>query len=65
MDYHVVLLPAERLKEAEPGWTYTADIPPGEGDEIEVTKAGGRARARVASRLDELKLSAVELERLA
>jgi hypothetical protein len=65
VNYHVVLLLAEQPTETDSGWTYTADSPPREGDEIEVTKANGRARARVASWLDARKLSAVELERLA
>jgi hypothetical protein len=60
-DYHVVLLPDDQATASESGWTYTADAPPQEGDEIEVTKGTARTRARVASRLDDLKFSAIEL----
>lgn len=62
--YHVILLLDDEPTYVDSGWTYTGHPAPAEGDEIEVTKAGGRARARVASRLDGLKFSAVELERL-
>lgn len=63
--YHVVLLLDDEPSQVDPGWTYTGHSAPAEGDEIEVTKAHGRARARVAGRLDGLKFSAIELERLA